>query len=102
MFVNVSLLSPPLLFFSQPVIAAFTTCLLSTRCASRGLLRSQSRYQAEMRRAGFREEEKELFQEAWEAMLWHELFRVEYVTIRDTVERALATLCSGEDGLSQI
>lgn len=55
---------------------------------------SRSRYQAEMRRAGFREEEKELFQEAWEAMLWHELFRVEYVTIRDTVERAMAALFS--------
>ncbi len=59
---------------------------------------SRSRYQAEMRRAGFQQEEKELFQEVWEAMLWQELFRVEYVTIRDAVEHALATLCSGEDG----
>ena len=58
---------------------------------------SHGRYQAEMRRAGFQQEEKELFQEAWEAMLWQELFHVEYVTIRDTVEHALATLCSGED-----
>src|SRR5713226_5284196 len=41
---------------------------------------SRSRYQGEMRRAGFREEEKEIFREAWEAMLWHELFRVESVT----------------------
>ncbi len=55
---------------------------------------SRGRYQEEMRRAGFQQEEKELFQEAWEAMLWHELFRVEYVTIRDTVERAIATLFS--------
>jgi hypothetical protein len=38
---------------------------------------SRGTYQAEMRRAGFGDEEKELFQEAWEAMLWHELFRVE-------------------------
>jgi len=55
---------------------------------------SRGRYQEEMRRAGFQQEEKELFQEAWEAMLWQELFRVEYVTIRDTVESALATLFS--------
>jgi hypothetical protein len=55
---------------------------------------SRGRYQEEMRRAGFLSEEKELFQEAWEAMLWHELFRVEYVTIRDTVECAIATLGS--------
>ncbi len=55
---------------------------------------SRGRYQDEMRRAGFPQEEKERFQEAWEAMLWQELFRVEYVTIRDTVERALATLFS--------
>ena len=55
---------------------------------------SRGTYQDEMRRAGFRQEEKELFQEAWEAMLWHELFRVEYVTIRDTVESAIATLFS--------
>jgi len=55
-----------------------------------------------MRRAGFQQEEKELFQEAWEAMLWQNLFHIEYVTIRDAVEHALATLCSGEDGLSQI
>jgi len=41
---------------------------------------SRGRYQEEMRRAGFLPEEKELFQEAWEAMLWQELFRVEYVT----------------------
>ena len=45
-----------------------------------------------MRRAGFPPEEKEFFQEAWEALLWQELFRVEYVTIRDTVEHAMATL----------
>ena len=63
---------------------------------------SRGRYQAEMRRAGFQQEEKELFQEAWEAMLWQELFRVEYVTIRDAVEHTLATRCSGEDGRSQI
>jgi hypothetical protein len=56
---------------------------------------SRGRYQGEMRRAGFPPEEKELFQEAWEAMLWQELFRVEYVTIRDIVERAMATLYSG-------
>src|SRR5436305_9080750 len=56
---------------------------------------SRGRYQDEMRRAGFPQEEKELFQEAWEAMLWQELCRVEYVTIRDTIERAMATLCSG-------
>jgi len=55
---------------------------------------SRGRYQEEMRRAGFLPEEKELFQEAWEAMLWHELFRVEYVTIRDIVERAMAPLFS--------
>jgi hypothetical protein len=55
---------------------------------------SRGRYQEEMRRAGFPPEEKELFQEAWEAMLWQELFRIEYVTIRDTVEHALATLFS--------
>jgi hypothetical protein len=55
---------------------------------------SRGTYQDEMRRAGFQQEEKELFQEAWEAMLWQELFRVEYVTIRDTVERAIATLFS--------
>ncbi len=55
---------------------------------------SRGRYQEEMRRAGFQQEEKELFQEAWEAMLWHELFRVEYVTIRDTLEHALVTLFS--------
>jgi hypothetical protein len=55
---------------------------------------SRGRYQEEMRRAGFLPEEKELFQEAWEAMLWQELFRVEYVTIRDTVEHAMATLFS--------
>ena len=55
---------------------------------------SRGTYQAEMRRAGFGDEEKELFQEAWEAMLWYELFRVEYVTIRDTVELAIATLSS--------
>ena len=48
----------------------------------------------EMRRAGFQQEERELFQEAWEAMLWQDLFRVEYVTIRDAVEQALATLFS--------
>ncbi len=58
-------------------------------CGSRG------RYQDEMRRAGFQQEEKELFQEAWEAMLWQDLFRVEYVTIRDTIETAMATLFSG-------
>ena len=56
---------------------------------------SRGRYQEEMRRAGFLPEEKELFQEAWEAMLWQDLFRVEYVTIRDTIERAIATLSSG-------
>ncbi len=56
---------------------------------------SRGTYQDAMRRAGFQQEEKEIFQEAWEAMLWHELFRVEYVTIRDTVERAIATLFSG-------
>ncbi len=50
-----------------------------------------------MRRAGFQQEEKELFQEAWEAMLWQELLRVEYVTMRDTIEHALATLLSGVD-----
>ena len=55
---------------------------------------SRGRYQEEMRRAGFLPEEKEMFQEAWEAMLWHELFRGEYVTIRDTVEHAIATLFS--------
>jgi hypothetical protein len=55
---------------------------------------SRGRYQDEMRRAGFPQEEKELFQEAWEAMLWQELFRVEYVTIRDTIEHAIATLFS--------
>jgi hypothetical protein len=55
---------------------------------------SRGLYQEEMRRAGFLPEEKELFQEAWEAMLWQELFRVEYVTIRDSVEHALVTLCS--------
>ncbi len=55
---------------------------------------SRGRYQEEMRRAGFQQEEKELFQEAWEAMLWQDLFRVEYVTIRDTVERAIETLFS--------
>ena len=55
---------------------------------------SRGRYQDEMRRAGFSQEEKELFQEAWEAMLWHELFRVEYVTIRDAVERAIVILFS--------
>jgi hypothetical protein len=55
---------------------------------------SRGTYQAEMRRAGFQREEKELFQEAWEAMLWQELFRIEYVTIRDTVERAISTLFS--------
>jgi len=55
---------------------------------------SRGRYQDEMRRAGFPQEEKELFQEAWEAMLWHELFRVEYVTLRDTIESAIATLFS--------
>jgi hypothetical protein len=52
---------------------------------------SRGRYQDAMRRAGFLPEEKELFQEAWEAMLWRELFRVEYVTIRDTVEHTMAT-----------
>ena len=51
---------------------------------------SRGRYQDEMRRAGFQQEEEELFQEAWEAMLWQELFQVEYVTIRDTVEHAFA------------
>lgn len=55
---------------------------------------SRGLYQDAMRRAGFLPEEKELFQEAWEAMLWQELFRVEYVTIRDTVEHAMATLFS--------
>lgn len=55
---------------------------------------SRGLYQDAMRRAGFLPEEKELFQEAWEAMLWQDLFRVEYVTIRDTVEHALATLFS--------
>ena len=55
---------------------------------------SRGRYQDEMRRASFPQEEKELFQEAWEAMLWQDLFRVEYVTIRDAVEQALATLFS--------
>ena len=55
---------------------------------------SRGMYQDAMRRAGFTQEEKELFQEAWEAMLWQELFRVEYVTIRDTIERAIATLFS--------
>ena len=55
---------------------------------------SRGLYQDAMRRAGFPQDEKELFQEAWEAMLWQELFRVEYVTIRDTVERAIATLFS--------
>ncbi len=38
MFVYVSLLSPPLPFFSQPAGAVFTGCLLFTRCASRGKL----------------------------------------------------------------
>jgi len=56
---------------------------------------SRGLYQDAMRRAGFPPEEKELFQEAWEAMLWQDLFRVEYVTIRDTVEHAMATLFSG-------
>ena len=56
---------------------------------------SRGKYQDEMRRAGFQQEEKELFQEAWEAMLWQELFRVEYVTIRDTAQRAIATRFSG-------
>jgi hypothetical protein len=56
---------------------------------------SRGRYQEEMRRAGFLPEEKELFQEAWEAMLWQELFRVEYVTIRDTIENAMPTLSCG-------
>ncbi len=56
---------------------------------------SRGMYQDAMRRAGFPQEEKELFQEAWEAMLWQELFRVEYVTIRDTIQRAMATLFSG-------
>ncbi|SRR6266566_4371942 len=37
MFVNVSLLSPPLPFFSQPAVSVFTGYLLFTRCASRGL-----------------------------------------------------------------
>ena len=55
---------------------------------------SRGTYQAAMKVAGFGDEEKELFQEAWEAMLWQELFRVEYVTIRDTIERAMATLFS--------
>jgi hypothetical protein len=55
---------------------------------------SRGRYQDEMRRAGFPQEEKELFQEAWEAMLWQELFKDEYVTIRDAVEQALAMLFS--------
>ena len=55
---------------------------------------SRGTYQDAMRRAGFQPEEKEMFQEVWEAMLWHELFRVEYVTIRDTIERAMATLFS--------
>ncbi len=55
---------------------------------------SRGTYQDEMRRAGFQQEEKELFQEAWEAMLWQELFSVEYMTIRDTVERAISTLFS--------
>ena len=55
---------------------------------------SRGRYQEEMRRAGFGDEEKELFQEAWEAMLWQELFQAEYVTIRDTIQRAMATLFS--------
>jgi hypothetical protein len=55
---------------------------------------SRGTYQDAMRRAGFPQEEKELFQEAWEAMLWQELFRVEYVTIRDSVERAMATVFS--------
>ncbi len=55
---------------------------------------SRGMYQDAMRRAGFQQEEKEIFQEAWEAMLWQELFRVEYVTIRDAVEQALATLFS--------
>jgi hypothetical protein len=55
---------------------------------------SRGRYQDAMRRAGFPPEEKELFQEAWEAMLWQELFRVEYVTIRDTIENTMATLFS--------
>ncbi len=60
---------------------------------SMGMLPRASRgtYQDAMRRAGFPQEEKELFQEAWEAMLWQELFRAEYVTIRDTIERAMAT-----------
>lgn len=61
---------------------------------------SRGWYQDEMRRAGFQQEERELFQEAWEAMLWQELFRVEYVTIRDRVECTLATLFSGEGVLS--
>jgi hypothetical protein len=55
---------------------------------------TRGRYQDEMRRAGFQQEEKELFQEAWEAMLWQELLRVECVTMRDTIEHALATLLS--------
>jgi hypothetical protein len=42
---------------------------------------TRGRYQDEMRRAGFQQEEKELFQEAWEAMLWQELLRVECVTL---------------------
>ena len=63
---------------------------------------SRGRYHDEMRRAGFQQEEKELFQEAWEAMLWQELFRAEYVTIRDKVEHALAVLFSGEGVLSQM
>jgi hypothetical protein len=64
---------------------------------SMGMLPRGSRgmYQDAMRRAGFPQEEKELFQEAWEAMLWQELFRIEYVTIRDTIERAMATQSSG-------
>jgi len=56
---------------------------------------SRGTYQNELRRAGFPPDEKGLFQEAWEAMLWQELFRVEYVTIRDSFETAMATLCSG-------
>ena len=55
---------------------------------------SRGRYQDEMRRAGFPQEEKEIFQEAWEAMLWQDLFRVEYVTIRDTVACAISALLS--------
>ena len=57
---------------------------------SQGNKTSHTNYVYPMRLSGrYSEEEVQAFQDAWEAMLWDEVYRIEYVTIRDEVEQAI-------------